>query len=551
MSELKQMLPGKNKNWTIGKKLTAAFATVSIITLSLGGLGFYGAVSSQDSINEIGLVSLPGVKSLLEMTQSITAIRGAEEAFQNQLLTNEERKEIKQALSEHWINFERAKETYLALPREAEEDKLWSEFEESFASWKKAHNRLLELSGIYEDNLGNELAATEALGALRSHFLNESKPSNRQLVEDLKGLANLNDSYVTAEVNAAVTENAVLKSISIIGLVLGVGLAGFLGFYITRSINKALRAIIQRLNSGSDQVNAASEQLSGASQELAEQASQQAASLQETTSSLEEMSSQIKQNAGNAGEAEVAMKESQPLVEDGVAAMRRMNKAMEEIKASSMETSKIIKTIDDIAFQTNLLALNAAVEAARAGEAGKGFAVVAEEVRKLAQRSAEAASNTSELIEKSQTSSDRGSAVATEVSENLSKIEESILNVSGLVSEITAASKEQAVGIQEMNTAMSEMDEVVQGNASSSEESASAAEELSAQANDLKKVVGELVELVGGENASASLIDERDLYRIDLRKGTSPAKQSQKKWDGNSNLTSDKLFAQEMELGDF
>lgn len=283
-----------------------------------------------------------------------------------------------------------------------------------------------------------------------------------------------------------------------IGVLIAVGGAILFGWIMSVSINGALSNIIDRLSSGAEQVNSSSNQLSGSSQELAESASEQAASLQQTTSSLEEIAAQTKKSADNAGEADRAMKETEPRVASGVEAMKRMNKAMEEIKNSSLETSKIIRTIDDIAFQTNLLALNAAVEAARAGEAGKGFAVVAEEVRSLAQRSAEAARNTSALIESSQSTSERGANVAAEVSENLQKIEESVSTVGTLVNEIAAAANEQRTGIEEMTTVMHEMDKVVQGNASNSEESASAAQELSSQATELNHIVNSLRGLVGG-----------------------------------------------------
>lgn len=289
-----------------------------------------------------------------------------------------------------------------------------------------------------------------------------------------------------------------------IGAVVAVVGAIVFGNFIGRSINAVLGEVIDRLSGGAEQVNASSIQLAGASQELAESASEQAASLQETTSSLEEISAQTKQTANNASQAEKAMKETEPRVASGMDAMQRMNEAMEEIKKASLETSKIIKTIDDIAFQTNLLSLNAAVEAARAGEAGKGFAVVAEEVRNLAQRSAEAAKNTAELIEQSQLSSERGAEVAREVADNLLKIEESITNVSTLVVEISAAANEQETGLSQLNTVMHEMDKMVQGNASNSQESASAAEELSAQASDFLQIVEQLVSLVGKNDRQES-----------------------------------------------
>ncbi len=269
------------------------------------------------------------------------------------------------------------------------------------------------------------------------------------------------------------------------------------GFGMSRSVNGTLRRIIAGLDNGADQVNTSAMQLARSSQDLSEGASEQAAGLQETSSSLEQILSQTRQTADNAGSAEKAMNETEPLVNRGVEEMDRMSKAMDEIKNSSEETSKIIQTIDNIAFQTNLLALNAAVEAARAGDAGKGFAVVAEEVRNLAQRSAEAARSTAELIEKSQSNTDRGASLAREVSVDLHEIKESVMNVSTIVVEISSAAKEQTTGITELNTVMSEMDQVVQRNASGSEESASAAEELTSQASELKNMVVELVNMVG------------------------------------------------------
>jgi methyl-accepting chemotaxis protein len=183
---------------------------------------------------------------------------------------------------------------------------------------------------------------------------------------------------------------------------------------------------------------------------------------------------------------------------------------MEEISKAGDETSKIIKTIDEIAFQTNLLALNAAVEAARAGEAGAGFAVVADEVRNLAMRAADAAKNTAELIEGTLKRVKDGSALVNTTNGAFAEVADRTAKVGELVSEIAAASNEQAQGIDQVNTAVAEMDKVVQQNAASAEESASASEEMSAQAEQMKGMVGELVALVGGSGNGA----KRDLSKV-------------------------------------
>ena len=272
---------------------------------------------------------------------------------------------------------------------------------------------------------------------------------------------------------------------------------------VMRNINNALKRVADGMGASAEQVTSASGQVSSASQSLAQGASEQASSLEESSAALEEMASMTRQNADNAGKADVLMGATKKVVGEGSRAVKQVSGAIDLIKNSARETAKIIKTIDEIAFQTNLLALNAAVEAARAGEAGKGFAVVAEEVRNLARRAADAAKTTSELIETSQKNADTSVTMVENLTQTFVGIEESSGKVATLVSEIAAASKEQAQGIEQVNTGVAEMDKVVQQNAANAEESASASEELSSQAEELKVMVGELLALVGGSVATS------------------------------------------------
>ena len=286
-----------------------------------------------------------------------------------------------------------------------------------------------------------------------------------------------------------------------------------LSIWLTRMITRPVNRIIEGLTETSDQVNSASVQVADASQSLAEGASEQAASIEETSSSMEEMAAMTQQNADHANQAKHMMEEVEKIVRTVNDHMEDMTGAVNEINRSSEETSKIIKTIDEIAFQTNLLALNAAVEAARAGEAGAGFAVVADEVRSLAMRAGEAARNTTELIDNTLQAVRKGSNLTQATQEAFKQNVDITGKVGNLIQEIAAASNEQTQGIGQVTNAVGQMDKIVQQNAANAEESASAAEQMKGQASQLKSYVGDLVSLVRGGGSArrdSSGEDEND-----------------------------------------
>ncbi|MDY0270401.1 methyl-accepting chemotaxis protein [Trichloromonas sp.] len=256
-----------------------------------------------------------------------------------------------------------------------------------------------------------------------------------------------------------------------------------------KKMGEDLNELMARIQILGNQINSGSVQVSDASQSLSQGATESAASLEEITSTMHEMGSQTRRNAENSGQASKLAEQARQSAEGGNTHMLEMIDAMAEINASSQNISKIIKTIDEIAFQTNLLALNAAVEAARAGQHGKGFAVVAEEVRNLAARSAKAARETAELIEGSVAKVSSGSQIADKTAEALSEIVSGIGKVTDLVAEIAASSNEQAQGISEINIGLGQIDQVTQQNTANAEESAAAAEELASHAANMQEML--------------------------------------------------------------
>lgn len=361
-------------------------------------------------------------------------------------------------------------------------DTIISDIKETIAAFSSTQNTIRKVIGdtqMLVDAAGHGDLAKRADAAIHHGAF-------RQLVEGMNGTL----AAVATPIGEAKSVLGRLADKDLTGRMSG----SYEGDYaeMQASINLAIQNLettITQVATASDQVAAASTQITAGGMSLASGASEQAASLEEVSASVQEFASMAKKSAASATEAQQMSMDARTNATEGAARMQRLTDAVTEIKQSSSETAKIMKSIEEIAFQTNLLALNAAVEAARAGDAGRGFAVVADEVRSLAIRSAEASKSTAELIERGLASAERGVSLNAEVSQSFGRINEQVGRVAQVMSEIATAATHQASGVSQINVALEQLNQVTQSVAANAEESASAAEELNSQAASLKDTV--------------------------------------------------------------
>ncbi|MBA4137527.1 MAG: chemotaxis protein [Opitutus sp.] len=494
-------------NLTIAKRIGLGFAAVIAVVITLGAFATYQLRLIDTDAEHVTVDCLPAMATIALASNVVQ---------ENYILTLKhvlsrdaaEKRTILATISTNITEIDQLLVDYDKTITIARDRELFEQMKRARAGYVAAFR---DVTAISDQN--------DAVAALATRL----EPAYAPLDKSIHDLIDFNrtngieaGTNITNSVNTAQT--GVATGI-IVALLLSVGV----GFLITRTTSRALSSAIDQIDAGAQQTASAAQQISSSSQLLAEGSSEQAASLEETSASLEEMSGMTKRNAESAQRAKETAGRARHTADSGASRMQTMQQAMDGIRSASEDITKILKTIDEIAFQTNILALNAAVEAARAGEAGAGFAVVAEEVRALAQRSAQAAKETAEKIETSVTQSRQGVEISAEVAKNFSEIQTRIRELDEIVSEIATASAEQSQGIGQVTGAVAQMDQVTQANAGSAEETAAAAEELNSQAAMLQDAIGQLQALAGGR-ASAHRASEMHRPAVGANGSASPGR---------------------------
>jgi methyl-accepting chemotaxis protein/methyl-accepting chemotaxis protein-1 (serine sensor receptor) len=477
---------------TIGQRFLVAGAVMSGLLMLSGAFSFWSSASIHGRLDE----TAKGTVKRVELAHRVDGLvarlladeRGAIDSslFDDKVLSAETRKD----LADHLAEARQLLPELQALMR-IESGRVASKRAiELLEAWAAADKKVIAIVDSGDPAAASALAEKESL------------PVTKELEATIAKIVANQQTFLAEDVAGA--DRAYTWNRWGILLLLAISAAVSGGVWrVVVGIMSELRGATVELRQGAEQVATAAGEVATSAQSLSQGATEQAASLEETSASMEEMASMTRQNAEHSRSAATLMVEVDGRVRESNEALGEMVTSMSAIHDSSQKISKIIKTIDEIAFQTNILALNAAVEAARAGEAGMGFAVVADEVRNLAQHSATAARDTSALIEESMTRAQRGSETVDQVTTAIASITTAVGKVKTLVEEVSGASEQQAQGIDQVSQAIAQMEQVTQQTAATAEESAASSEELNSQAETTRAVVARLEQLVGADGAVA------------------------------------------------
>jgi methyl-accepting chemotaxis protein len=474
--------------WSLDRRLAGAFGTLIALTIVLGVTAVGSSQILRHGASEMYNREMPALDSLVEADRDLQQLLVAERTMMNADPGTPLFDKMLAAHAENLTQSDERWKRYRALARSPKEEAIVQEYEKARATWEKSTARILELRK--QKTRASRKAALElSLGDAAKQFNEMRECLNKAQELNLEISA---ANHARAEQTFRYASFAVLGC-SLLATVAGVVLWWRIGVRTSREV----RGIAASLRDSSSQVVATADSVSVSASSLAQAASEQAATLEETSASTEEIGSMARTTADHADHAAALMATVSARVTDANQSIGQMVATMASVRESSQRVSKIIKTIDEIAFQTNILALNAAVEAARAGAAGQGFAVVADEVRNLAQRAAHAARDTTQLIEESMARSTEGDTSVRHVSESIAGITTATGELTQSLHGIHAAARQQAEGLGQVSTAVQQMGLVTQSTAANAEEGAAASQVLHAQAHEALAAVVALEGIVG------------------------------------------------------
>ena len=475
------------RNLKLSAKLIGGFMIMALMLLVGGLVGLFGISQVDSRLKDISNVHFPGIYNVGVMNEAQINIKRVDKS----LLTSEtfnksgEREQLLRNLDEALVRAEKSWKNYDALPRTKAVEVIWDNLKPQWEIWRNNQNEFIALV--------KESKKREA-SALFAGALSESFGKTEKLLRDLS------DTNLKLAVEAREAGNAQavwLKVTALIGTIFGIIIAIVFGIYFSRSITIPINRVIASLTETSTQFAEAANQIALSSNSLAEGTSAQASAVEEVSAVMKELKSSnqrfydLLQSIVKSGETSLT------IGFEVFNMLKQTRKTMKVIKKSSEDTALIVKAIEKIAFQTNLLALSASVEAAHAGESGTGFAVVAGEVRGLGSRSTEAVKNTTGLIDQTVDIVIGGNNFVGVSMKKFMEFVDPIMKANEIVTAAGEASKKQAAGVEQINSAIDEISKSAQANAASSEETASVAQQITSQAIFMKSIVEELASVVG------------------------------------------------------